>query len=211
MVYTLTYFGMPGRAEIGRLIMEVGGVSYKNEFVVFKEWLTSLKGVKRYPFGQIPALQDGDFILCQSGAIARHLAKEANLYPENPRAAAISEMFFEGITEWRNKAYSVWFSPDGKDAMDNYVTKTVPFYLDIFEKAINEQGLLGNTDKVSYVDLALWDILQENKYTTIYKCDKYPKLDAHYSMISSIKSIQDYLNSNRRPPSIDEFLDAISL
>jgi glutathione S-transferase len=148
--------------------------------------------------------------LCQSGAITRYLAKVAKLYPEDIRVASMAEMYLEGITEWRNKAYSIWFANDATEqSMDQYLTITVPFYLSVFEKAINENGYLSG-DTLSFVDLALWDILKENKYETIYQSDKYPKLNQHYKMIGSLDKVEAYMNSTKRPPSIDEFLNGLN-
>lgn len=48
------------------------------------------------PFGQIPALEDGDFILFESRAIARYIATKhgaESLYPSEPRKRALIEQW----------------------------------------------------------------------------------------------------------------------
>jgi glutathione S-transferase len=141
------------------------------------------------------------------------LAKEAGLYPSDIRVAAIAEMYLEGITEWRNKAYTIWFAQDAHEndkvsIMDSYLTRTVPFYLSVFENAINDHGYLAGHG-LSFVDLALWDILNENKYSTIYASDLYPNLNEHYKLIGSQEKIVAYMNSGSKSPSLDEFLHGL--
>lgn len=72
----LTYFNIRARAETARLVLELAGASYENDFVDFQTWPT-LKA--NYPYKQIPVYSDedlGDTVLAQSNTIARYLAEK---------------------------------------------------------------------------------------------------------------------------------------
>ncbi|GLC41778.1 hypothetical protein PLESTM_001238600 [Pleodorina starrii] len=86
MSYKVHYFAVPGRAEVARLCLSIGGIPYED---VHYTGETFPAAKPKMPFGQVPVLElpDGK-MLAQSGAIDRYTAKLAGLYPEDPLQAA---------------------------------------------------------------------------------------------------------------------------
>lgn len=76
----LTYFGVRGRVDPARLMLELTPTPYEFEAIALEAWAeTKPKMLERTPLGQMPVLDDGDFSLCQSGAINRYLARKLGL------------------------------------------------------------------------------------------------------------------------------------
>ena len=85
-----------------------------------------LKSGNLLSFGQLPLLVDGDVTLCQTGAIARYLARKGGIEGDTPMEYALSEMLIEesqdlfGILLTANfatdkiNAYSKLFTADGE-------------------------------------------------------------------------------------------------
>ena len=80
-----------------RWALEEAGVPYKVTLVGDpSRGITRDAYVKIQPFGQIPAIEDGDFALFESGAIVLHVAEQSDkLLPKDPedRAHAIQWLF----------------------------------------------------------------------------------------------------------------------
>lgn len=78
-----------------RWAFEEAGQSYNVRLVTFQE-MEGAEYRKLQPFGQIPAFQEGNLVLFETGAIILHLAENhAGLLPAEPdaRARAITWMF----------------------------------------------------------------------------------------------------------------------
>ena len=76
----LIYFGVRGRVEPARLMLEFTKTPYEIESVALETWAeTKPKMLERTPLGQMPVLEDGTFTLCQSGAINRYIARKLGL------------------------------------------------------------------------------------------------------------------------------------
>jgi glutathione S-transferase len=94
----ITYFNARGRVEPARLMLELARAPYEMETVSLETWMEA-SAVKeavqqRTPFGQLPVLEDGALTLCQSRAIARHLARKLGLYGDTlEQQARVDEVF----------------------------------------------------------------------------------------------------------------------
>lgn len=78
--------------RIARLALEEKGVSYSLEEVeIFGSSGVPAGHFDRHPFGRIPVLRDGDFLLYETGAITRYVDEAfpgPDLTPTEPRARA---------------------------------------------------------------------------------------------------------------------------
>jgi len=85
---SITYFDIAGRGEPSRIALALSGVKFNDDRLSFKDF-GAKKAAGVFPFGSVPVLTlaDGSKI-CQSRAIARFIAKQAGLYPQNCVAAA---------------------------------------------------------------------------------------------------------------------------
>ncbi|WIA20561.1 hypothetical protein OEZ85_004951 [Tetradesmus obliquus] len=107
-VPVLTYFNVPGRGEIARLLFTIGKVDFEDKQVVFEEW-GALKPTT--PFGQIPILQVGDTVAAQSAAIDHYAAKLAGLQPQDPLQALLVDQTYYFVT---SDIHTALISPTAK-------------------------------------------------------------------------------------------------
>lgn len=106
----LVYFDVRGRVECARLMLELTKTPYQFEPIAVQTWPeTKVKLLENTPLGQLPILEDGDFRLCQSGAIDRYLAETLGLVGntalERARADEVSEtagdvIFAASLMNW---------------------------------------------------------------------------------------------------------------
>jgi glutathione S-transferase len=100
----LTYFPIPGRAEVTRLCLAFGGVKFVEERILSVADWAALK--PSTPWGSMPVLtlSDGSQ-LAQQRAMARFVAKQVGLYPIDQLAAfRVDELFdvFEDLSASTN-------------------------------------------------------------------------------------------------------------
>jgi glutathione S-transferase len=194
-IYTLTYFNSPGRAEFIRLILEYGKVPYKNFFVQRADWQT-LKPTTR--FGQLPVLRNPTtgWELAQSIAIARFVAKKANLYPKDDIEAAESDQWVDAAQDVRI-AFSATLraSPEEKEKIIEQVKQNqLKNYLTAAEKHLTKTGyLVGNS--LTWSDFALFNVLD---FLPV-DLSEYPKVQHIINEIGNSNVIKEYRNSDRYP------------
>merc|ERR1712063_100839 len=75
-------------------VMAAAGQEW-TETAVSGETMPEWKESGKLAFGQVPLLQDGDFNIVQSNAIARYLARRFNLYGDE-KQGAIADMIVDG-------------------------------------------------------------------------------------------------------------------
>ena len=86
-----TLYGVSGSRAIRSIwAIEEVGIEYEHVPVHFRNASTDIDYLKVNPNGRIPALVDGDLVLCESMAINLYLAKKyaSDLYPDNPQDEA---------------------------------------------------------------------------------------------------------------------------
>jgi glutathione S-transferase len=102
MITLTTYRWVPDfaaplmRALRVRWALEEAGLPYKVRTLALGPDQKSPAHLARQPFGQAPAIEDGDLVLFESGAIALHVAKGSEaLLPRDPagRARAVGWLF----------------------------------------------------------------------------------------------------------------------
>jgi glutathione S-transferase len=108
----LTYFSVRGRVEPARLLLALAGADYEFEGISVETWRTpegKERFLKQTPFGQLPVLEDGGMVLCQSGAIHRYLARKLGFYGQSPaEEARVDEVFETGHETWVEIATACW-------------------------------------------------------------------------------------------------------
>lgn len=99
----LSYLPFRAMAETTRFILRFGGVAFQDE-VVWGRVFAERRAQGAYPFDKVPILQvkrqDGsEYVVAQSGSIARMAAKLAGCYPEDPVHCAFNDAVFEMAQE----------------------------------------------------------------------------------------------------------------
>ena len=89
---------MKGRAEPIRLLFAEAGIDFEDKRVSYEE-LAALKSTT-LPFQQVPVLIHDGFVLAQSHAIARYVARLAGIYGNDAKEDAFSDMFDDAVMDY---------------------------------------------------------------------------------------------------------------
>lgn len=104
--YIHQYYGIPGRGEVVRLMLELGGLPYEDQLVNGKEWRADgakMKKATKWNVMPVLTLPDGQKA-GMSRSILRYLAKIVSvegepLYPTDPKAALTCDEVADFIGE----------------------------------------------------------------------------------------------------------------
>jgi glutathione S-transferase len=204
---TLTYFGLLGRAELPRVLLEDAGADY--DFVTVENW-GELKGKLtaegKLAFGQVPLYEEPGLTLVQSSAIARHLARKHGYNGTNAHEEALIDQANEGVGDVLNGLVKVIFATPAEqqaEAKEKLVKETLPGQLTSFEKLLEKNGnngfLVGS--KLSYADLSLWVSLRL-VFTRIEGTSEdsllgaFPAVKKLYTTVSERERIKAYVARN---------------
>ena len=106
----LIYFGIRGRAEPIRLLLEEVGVDYTDHYAE-AQWRQG--GKEESPFGVLPIYEHGSLRIPESQAILRHLGREFDLYGDSEedrvrcdvaQEALVAAKSLLGMFPWRDNA-----------------------------------------------------------------------------------------------------------
>ena len=126
---TITYYGYAGSPPccLVQAVFDHIGIEHEFKETVPMKDTRSEEFLKINPYGKVPVIQEGDFVLNESYAIARYLARQStdeHFYPVNDpkKAAKIDALidfdvqtFKKGFEPYTNEVlYAVFFQ--GKDA-----------------------------------------------------------------------------------------------
>jgi len=171
----------------------VNGEHHKSEY----------KAISR--FGKVPALQDGDFCLCESGAISRYLAGKAgsDLYPSNAQARAKTDEWMDYAAMHTRLAmskvlFNMKFAPMMGIAVDENSLKEGRTMLEgqfpTIEATLSETSflagekmtmaditMLGAMDPFEMIDVSLKDYPAISKWRAgLMAQDFYQRAHSHY-------------------------------
>ncbi|KAG2433056.1 hypothetical protein HYH02_012760 [Chlamydomonas schloesseri] len=156
-MFKIHYFPAPGRAEVSRLCLTLGGIPYED---VHYTGATFAEAKAKFPFAQVPVLEfpDGK-MLAQSGAIDRYTAKLAGLYPEDPLQVAFADQAVFLLNDFTDLFTSTYSLPleDKIKARQEILAGKGGEKLKMLEKLVASAGggyLAG--DKLSFADLTLF-------------------------------------------------------
>jgi len=206
--YTIHYFPIRGLAELPRLIMEVGGITYKNTYPT--DWP---KEKSHTPFGQVPLLierqinpkdktQIGpEFKLAQSGAISRYLARKIGLAGSSEHEVATIESIYESLVDIRTYWLKAYYAADmdKPKAIETFFQENFLNWSTFFEKFLDKHsGDFIIKDRMSYADLLLF-ILCDGWLE--YRPDilsARPYMKKVYNSVKNHPRVVAYLKSDRR-------------
>jgi len=198
----LTYFNVRGLGELPRLLLIDNGVDFEDQRVDKEREWPQLK--PKMKFGQIPCLYDGDFEVVQSGAIMRYLARKVGkgLYGANDKEATCIDMIYEGVNDLREKYWNLIYHTEFTDAdKKKFMAETLPSELEKFEKLLKAKdggAHYFNGAKISFVDYAVFEMM-DALLTLCAQClDKYPLLKAHHGRVAAREHLKTYLATDRR-------------
>ncbi|ETV94437.1 hypothetical protein H310_11765 [Aphanomyces invadans] len=194
----LSYFALPGRAELTRLLFAYGNVDFRDTRYTFEEY-GATKSTLNLPFGQLPTLQvDGATTYAQSLAIARYAAKRVGLYPEDPLVALEADSVVDTIAELYNATYPIIFGEKDKDAqttkLDNLNNVVFPRTFERLEQRVQGPFFTGAT--VTFADVYLLDVVENHigGFPDHLKLNlaAYPKLQAIVATLHASDKLKAY-------------------
>ena len=153
--------------RVVRMVCEEKGI----EYALTERMLGASELVAIHPFGKMPVLRHGDFVLCESKAIATYLDRSfpgPPLIPSDPRLAALTEQWVSLVNTVMDAtlirtyllAYAFPRTSDGKPdrkAIDA-VTPALREQVAILDKAVAGTGHLVG-DQFTFADINLLPIL----------------------------------------------------
>ncbi|KAJ9512917.1 hypothetical protein QJQ45_029067 [Haematococcus lacustris] len=110
----LIYFGLPGRAETIRVLLNVGNIPFE-DYIISREQWAEMKPTM--PYGQVPVLEVDGKQLAQSSAIERYAARLAGLYPQDAWEAAKVDEIASFMNEWLDAFVSTFSIKDADERL----------------------------------------------------------------------------------------------
>lgn len=190
---TLEYFALRGLGELPRLILEATGTPYNSVMhYSLPEWRDYA------PFGQLPILRDGPLVLCESDAIARHLARRCMVDGSSMEEKAKVDMYTELAKDIKGKKAAVHDMEKHADA------PKLKKFLDAAEAAAPDPHAGGwfVGKGLTLADIALFQqlhFMEEVKPGTLEQ-NGYTKLSAFVRNFEQMPNVAAYLRSPRRVP-----------
>ncbi|GJQ68761.1 hypothetical protein Trydic_g17293 [Trypoxylus dichotomus] len=148
----VTYFNIRGLAETIRLLLKYGEIEFEDVRIEREEW-PALKA--NAPFGQMPLYEEDGKVAWQSIAICRYLAKKVNLRGANDWEDAEIDAIADTITDFRLKVAAIMQEKDEtkkEQLKQTLTTETAPYYLQRFDKIVEENGGYFVNKKLTWVD-----------------------------------------------------------
>lgn len=177
-----------------RYLMLDNGIEFEEQVILGSEW----RDMKpKTTFGQIPMFQDGDFELVQSSAIMRYLARKHGLYGQNDREAALIDMINDQQEDMRN-AYTRLIYEEYETGKQAYI-EAIPNSLALLEKILlrnNDGSGFFVGDKISFVDYAVFDLLDNHDILAPGCLDQFPKLKGFHERLASREKLASYRQSD---------------
>lgn len=137
--YKLTYFNGRGRAEVARMMFAIAGAEYEDNRISFDDW-PKLK--PDTPFGQMPLLEVGGKMICQSNTINRYVARQFGFAGKTPWEEAEADMMVDCVDDVANSLFAIARSPDDAQTKEKrfseFMTEEMPALLASFEKILSE-------------------------------------------------------------------------
>src|SRR4051812_48899617 len=193
----LTYFGVRGRAEPARLMLEDNGVEYENRFVSLEEW-PKIKA--DFKFGQLPVYSDGDYCIEESFAIYNYLARKLNLLPKTEKDLIRHDQINSLVLTSALELGLLFWDPQFESKRAEMREQKVPMRLRNLEKFHAERpGPYWLGEKIHYADYGVWCYLDTVRLFADDVLQNYPRLSHSKKTMENRPKINSYLRSDRRP------------
>eukprot|EP01121_Diplochlamys_sp_Union-15-3_P008356 TRINITY_DN2218_c0_g1_i1.p1 TRINITY_DN2218_c0_g1~~TRINITY_DN2218_c0_g1_i1.p1 ORF type:complete len:207 (-),score=57.54 TRINITY_DN2218_c0_g1_i1:47-637(-) len=186
----LYYFGIKARGQLPLLVSLYGGVPVQWEKT--PDW-PSMKS--QTPFGQLPVLVDGDVKVAQSMAIARYIAKKANLSGESLADFGMSEQLLEESDDIYGLLVKANSSHNKAEEWKKTFETELPKHWGFLEKLLGDK--MQFCSKVLAGDLAIFSIINIVLDLDPHSVDKFPHLKAFYERLYKDAKFTDYF---KEPP-----------
>ncbi len=199
---TIAYFDARARVEPIRVILEELAIPYEDQRISFENWIEMKSAT---PFGALPSYRSGDLEIFQTHAIIRHLARVHDLYgsteAERVRCDVIEEALSDlnelvGKAPWRND-----FAKQRADYVANELGPALE-RLERFLESNQDPAGFWVGSSLTFVDLVAFALLDSTGAMFPEAMEKCPALREFRDRIARRPRIAAYLESGRRPATI---------
>jgi len=202
--YELLYFPMRGRAEQIRLLLAYTGTPFTDTYVT--DW-AAYKA--KTPLGQLPLLIDRsngeDWVIPQSAAIMRHLARTLGAYGESEREHVLADVVAETVLDVHDRVIPVAYAAQyhtPAQTVARYWSEEMPRSMGqlcglLARSAAPAAGFFAAA-RPTYADLMVFDLLDAHLHMKPGCLDVTPGLKEFHGRISRLPALAAYL-ACRRP------------
>jgi len=213
----LTYFSSRGLAESIRVLLADAGVEYEDVGVGsftpatgFPEAFKSLVAAGKLPYDQVPIWEEpSGFLLSQSQAILRHIARTHGYFGSNEIEHAFIDQAHEGVIDVQQKIvaqmriYRTATQDTQKAEAKENAQKETAKGLNNFEKLLHKyhdgKGFIASAN-ISYADISLYYFLEFATDVGLVNLSTYPLLKGYKERIEARPKIDAYRKSAHRLP-----------
>nr|CAB3251159.1 glutathione S-transferase Mu 3-like [Phallusia mammillata] len=197
----VAYWDIRGLAEPIRLMLEWASVEYEDKRYKCQmvppydrsAW-NDVKPTIGLDFPNLPYLIDGKVMITESWAIMKHIARNHDLLPAKGEEH-ITDMA-EGVVGDFRKSFTTICYSDFAAKCDDYFAKDLPVKLEKFEAWFSKHDWVGG-NKLTYVDFALCEILDQMQLARGTALEGYPKVKAYLQTFENLDKIKAYRESKR--------------
>lgn len=204
------YFYGRGIGEPVRLLLSVGRVEFTDKRYTFEQFsrMEELRG--SLPFRQIPALEIDGVLIGQTDSICRLAARLAQLYPPDPKEAAITDMIVVHQAEIQSAIAKMTYDgvpgapgtkqipQEERDArIHAWLDEQLPGRLDSLERLVSDSYMVGG--RRTWADICVFNRLNQllDIRETLFAVD-FPKLKSVYQQVERIPEIQSWMRTHRQ-------------
>ncbi|XP_050412401.1 hematopoietic prostaglandin D synthase [Patella vulgata] len=190
------------RGEFPRLMFVAAGVDYEDVLVERHgpEWDAKKPTM---PGGTLPVLEIDGQLFGESVVIARYLAREFGLDGRDNYEKLLTDTIVDRIIQIRELLAGFMFQKDEEIkavAQKQFLEEQLPSALNLIEKHAQENKctedfLVG--DKLSWADLALFDMFEHILAFKPDALDNYPKIAASFKRVPTLPRLSEYLKNRR--------------
>lgn len=190
----ISYFGVCGRAEFIKMMMEEAGEKYKFHEVPFGKHQAEMGD--KLPFGQLPLYEENGFMLAQTGTILRFLARKYNMMPFDMYDAARCEMVVDGCLDFMGKYFACSIY---KTMAPQMYMKECNTWAGYFERLMMQccQGKKFVCERFSYADCCLFQCLDVMETSCPGTLCNFPALQGFYNRMMQRPNIRAFMMSSR--------------
>ncbi|CAG9135355.1 unnamed protein product [Plutella xylostella] len=196
MAKKLHYFDVNGIGESIRYILHYGGQKFEDVRYQISGW-PDKKVKDALPFGQLPLYEEGDRSLHQSLAIARYVASQSKLLPNDLWEQAVVDSYVMTIYDfWFTKVIPFVKETDAakkatlkKEILD----ESIHFFFSRFDKVLKEHNgfFIG---KLTWAEFILVGIIEAGNLFLDYEIEKnYPHVKAAVQKVLSLPGVKEYI------------------
>ncbi|XP_047488794.1 hematopoietic prostaglandin D synthase-like [Penaeus chinensis] len=194
--FTLIYFNARGSAEPIRWMFTYADIPFNDERIEKEDWSDRKSSI---PGGKLPVLMVDERPLPQSQAIARFIAKEAGLVPEDNLDAAYCDALVDTVRDVMEKVYSKIMSEEDEDERkrwfmeDFFPYHMAPVLARLNARLSGREWFVG--DQVTWADFMIAHAFGEIHCHHPEAFEEYSAVTEHIEKVRELPAIKDWIEN----------------